>query len=272
MIHAAIRPVIQLGAIGVLLSFLSACQPSSKETPLESTKNEVATQSEKLIPALQSKTLPVQLQQSSICDESGCTEYDFQSVQTNQKWIDDYFLNRLKKTNPLPFAKPNPAQATHQRQTDTQQQPAQASKTSNIVRYIGQNNHLATFELSNSIYHAGAAHGLYQNEYVNFDLSTQQRIALQDLIVAGSESKIIDALFLANANWLNDHSIQREKLTLSDNFYYGTQGIVFVYPVYELASYAEGMSELVLPYSEVNKLIQVKYLPSLPVYEAAKID
>lgn len=267
MIQAVIRPVIKLSYIGILLSFLSACQPSSKDTQVESANNDVATQSQKVTPALQSKTVPVKLQQASMCDESGCTEYEFQTVQTNQKWIDDYFLNRLKKTNPLPFEKSNPAQTTNQNQSDMQQQRAQASKTSNVVRYVGQNDRLATFELSSSIYNAGAAHGMYQNEYVNFDLSTQKRISLQDLIVAGSESKIIDALFLANSNWLSDHSIQREKLTLSDNFYYGTQGIVFVYPVYELASYAEGMSELVLPYSEVSKLIKAKYLPSLPVYQ-----
>ncbi|MGL5403789.1 MAG: RsiV family protein, partial [Acinetobacter sp.] len=45
---------------------------------------------------------------------------------------------------------------------------------------------------------------------------------------------------------------------------YGVNGIVFVYPLYELASYAEGMSELTLPYYSAKKFIKSEYLPSLP--------
>ncbi|HAS98268.1 MAG TPA: DUF3298 domain-containing protein, partial [Acinetobacter nosocomialis] len=36
--------------------------------------------------------------------------------------------------------------------------------------------------------------------------------------------------------------------------------------VYELASYAEGMTELTLPYSEAAKFIKPEYLPSVPNY------
>ena len=48
--------------------------------------------------------------------------------------------------------------------------------------------------------------------------------------------------------------------------YYGANGLVFVYPLYELASYAEGMPELVLPYYATAQLIKLEYLPSLPQY------
>ena len=62
--------------------------------------------------------------------------------------------------------------------------------------------------------------------------------------------------------------ITRDKLQLSDNYYYGVNGIVFVYPLYELTSYAEGMPELKLPYQTAKDLIKPEYLPSLPQVEA----
>ena len=61
--------------------------------------------------------------------------------------------------------------------------------------------------------------------------------------------------------------MREAKLQLSDNFYYGASGIVFVYPLYELASYAEGMPELKLPYQMAKGLFKPEYLPNLPNYE-----
>jgi hypothetical protein len=48
------------------------------------------------------------------------------------------------------------------------------------------------------------------------------------------------------------------------------KGVVFVYPLYELASYAEGMSELVLPYQQASGLIKAEYLPSFVDYAAER--
>ena len=91
-------------------------------------------------------------------------------------------------------------------------------------------------------------------------------MALQDIMLPNSEAKMTEELFNHNYNWLNEHDISREKFKLSDNFYYGANGLVFVYPLYELASYAEGMPELVLPYYATAQLIKLEYLPSLPQY------
>ncbi|WP_154019437.1 RsiV family protein, partial [Acinetobacter baumannii] len=115
-------------------------------------------------------------------------------------------------------------------------------------------------------YSAGAAHGMSHQEFVNFDLLNKKHITVEELIKPDVEKQLVDALFDANTNWLQEHNISREKLQLSDNFYYGANGIVFVYPIYELASYAEGMSELTLPYFEAAKYIKPEYLPSVPNY------
>lgn len=76
--------------------------------------------------------------------------------------------------------------------------------------------------------------------------------------------KLRDELYAANQNWLEEHNVKKDQLEVSDNYYYGVNGIVFVYPLYELASYAEGMSELTLPYYAAKQFIKAEYLPSLP--------
>ena len=108
---------------------------------------------------------------------------------------------------------------------------------------------------------------MYHVEYVNFDLQAKKRLALQDVLAKGAEAKVLSALYDANSMWLEEHNIERGKLQLSDNFYYGASGIVFVYPLYELASYAEGMTELNLPYQMTKGLFKPEYLPNLPNYE-----
>lgn len=251
---------LKSAAILSLLIMVTACQPKGETS--SDKKSETATsfqQQTKISPYIESKTIVLAPKQSQSCDEAGCTRYDFQTVDTNHGWINQYFLDRIQKMEPLAFesAKKPTAQTVDEKQL---------SESSIVVRYVGQNQHLATFEMLTYSYSAGAAHGMYHQEYVNFDLKNNKRIALQDLIASGSEAKLIEALYQNNMTWLDAHSVEQAKLQLSDNFYYGANGITFVYPLYELASYAEGMSELNLPYVSVKDLIKPEYLPNLPQY------
>ena len=76
---------------------VSGCQPKSTakdEQPASSASVKEQKQAE--VPVIQAKVVPVKLPKPKVCLEDGCTEYDFQTVQTNQKWINDYFTNRIK--------------------------------------------------------------------------------------------------------------------------------------------------------------------------------
>lgn len=242
---------------------LAACQPKDKGG--DSEKNQASAQvvnqqsSDQLL--VESKTVVLQPKHAQICEDEGCTAYEFQTVETNFPWINTYFKDRIIKANPLPFEEKASQAAASEAQTDG------VGQSSTTIRFVGQNQHLATFEIMTYIYAAGAAHGMYHKEYVNFDLKQKKRITVPDLMANKDENKLLDALFEENGQWLSAHSIERSKLQLSDNFYYGVNGIVFVYPLYELASYAEGMSELVLSYYAVNGLIKPEYLPNLPKYK-----
>lgn len=258
MLNANINKPLKLITFSVLsLSlFLAACQPKgdaktdgNKQTAEHDANHESAHY------YIVSKTVNVPLNQKKKCFDDGCTQYDFQTVETNHAWINQYFINRIKKMDPLAFDKVGKAPDKAVAEKDI-------SQSSINVRYIGQNQHIAIFELFSYTYPAGAAHGMYHREYVNFDLKTKKRIALSDLIQKDAEAKLKKELYENNRNWLEEHSISEDKFTVSDNFYYGADGIVFVYPLYELASYAEGMTELKLSYFSTADLIESKFLPN----------
>ncbi len=257
-----LKKTLVASALLSILLVVSGCQ----EKPASQVEVASTDQAKKIeIPLIQAKMERVALPEKQFCDEDGCTQYDFQTVKTQVAWIDDYFLNRIKKDVPSAFEK------TQKEATVTSNEAANKkglSQSSIYVRFISQQYNLATFMIQSYTYAAGAAHGMYHNEYVTFDLSNQKRLALTDILKPDVEAKVAEQLYDANANWLTQHDITREKLQLSDNYYYGPKGIVFVYPLYELASYAEGMTELTLPYLSAKDLVKAEYLPSLPVIEA----
>lgn len=233
---------------------LTGCQP--REVPAEP-QAEASAPAAASIPLLQVQAVPMEGFNKNVCEKEGCTQFDLQTVKSNAAWIDEYFADRIRKAEPVAFSEIQPQAAE---ETD----PAKLNQQSISVRYMGQQYDIATFAMTSYSYSSGAAHGLYHIEYVNFDLKNQKRLALHDILNQGAEQKVLEALYEANTNWLYNRQLEKTQLKLSDNYYYGANGIVFVYPLYELASYAEGMTELKLPYESAAALIQSKYLPSLP--------
>lgn len=253
-----LKPVLLMA---MLATVFAGCQPrdlATKDKEEASAPVVVATPS---VPLLQVKAVEVSNYHKNVCEKEGCTQFGLQTVEAGVPWIDDYFNDRIRKAEPIAFSEYTP-----QKVDVSEGSQAGLNQHNMSVRYIGQHYNIATFLIFSYSYSAGAAHGMYHTEYVNFDLKTQKRLSLQDILKKGSEQKVLDTLYDANINWLYNHKIEKAQLKLSDNFYYGPNGVVFVYPLYELASYAEGMSELTLPYSSVGDLIQAKYLPSLPKY------
>ena len=254
-------------SISLMMTLLSlslvACQPKHPDEEQQNTVKTTALSAAQQF-YIESETIKMPGVEALSCEKDGCTQYDIQTVKTNQPWIDQYFEQRLQKANPVAFQK----KANNQ----PQPKPNERELTQNeaTVRFLSQNQHLATFELWSYVYPAGAAHGSYHREFVNFDMKTRKRIALDQLLVAGSQQKVLNILYDQNAEWLQSHHIEKDKLQLSDNFYYGVNGVVFVYPLYELASYAEGMSELTLPYYQAKGVIKPQFLPSLAKYQTDK--
>ena len=247
--------VAWFGVIAIMMGLIACQQQNTTAAPKQ------VQQPDEHATVIQAKTIPVTLPQAEICEQNGCTRYDLQTIQTNVVWMNDYFLNRLKKIEPIAFEKYEGPQLDRDSLA-----MLGLSQSRSHVQYLGQNEKIATFILHSYQYSAGAEHGLSHDEYVNFDLTEKKRIGIKDLLIQGKDRAFVDALYQKHASWLAARQIYPESLALSDNFYYNSKGLVLVYPVYELGSYADGMVELTLPYSQLATWIKPEYLPSLPRY------
>ncbi|PNK61353.1 RsiV family protein [Psychrobacter sp. FDAARGOS_221] len=49
-------------------------------------------------------------------------------------------------------------------------------------------------------------------------------------------------------------------LSISDEFYFGEEGLVLVYQPYELGSFAQGFIELTIPYAMLEGVLRPEYL------------
>lgn len=247
----------QLGILAIMIALVfTGCQRADDAVhQIPRTVEAVA------LPVIEARSLALKLPQTEICEAVGCTRYEMQSIQTNIAWINEYFLDRLKKMEPSAFEKYEGPELDRESLT-----ALGLSQSRAYVRYIGQTGHVATFILHSDSYSSGAEQALYHDEYVNLDLKEQKRIGLQDILIAGKEREFADVLYQHNQKWLLSHNQSLETFQLSDNFYYGVKGLTLVYALYELTDYAGGMPELVLPLDQLAQFIQPEYLPPLPDY------
>ena len=124
-----------------------------------------------------------------------------------------------------------------------------------------QQDDIATFIIWRDSYAVAAAHGLYSFEYVNVDVNSGNIIHLNDLVDTSLLGPVIaravedlvvnkdvqQALFDVNPERLPvpaDFTIDSTRSTIS-----------LVYQVYEIASYADGIQEIILPIFWLSKHI-----------------
>ena len=235
--------ILNVTALTLTAMFLWGCQPKSKQ--------------DKEIEQVHAKGSNVALKYSQSCDLDGCTEYHFKTVKTGVSWLDDYFLQRIKRSEPNAFT-----------QSVQMNLPAQVKKIihqrSVVVASVGQWGKLASFSIETRYDTKNKRKNMYFKEYVNFDLAQEKRISIEDVLKPNQEKKLLAMLYKTHRDLLKKHQIKAENLRLSDNFYYQKQAIVFVYPIEELNLKQKGMAELELPYRDAKALIKAEYFPTLP--------
>ena len=102
---------------------------------------------------------------------------------------------------------------------------------------------LLTYRLSTSSYMAGAAHGIYANNYVTYDLKTEKAVTLGDLI---ADTTLLRNTILKSIK--REYGYDKDDLFFPDNgllplprdFHIQDNVLHAVYQVYEIASYAQG--------------------------------
>lgn len=245
------KTILLLSTFGLTTWSMLGCQP--QQEPVEQA---VPVQQEAQVPLIQAKVETIPDVQSIVCEKEGCTRYQFLTVKTNVDWIDTYFFDRIKRAEPVAFH--------GQKQIKPENVEVESLDQRSIrVGYLGQQNSFATFIIKSYQFKTGHEFGLYHNEYVNLDLLKKKRLALEDVLKKGAEAKLLDAIYESNLLWLQAHDIEKAQLKLSDNFYFNAQGLIMVYPLYEMADYTTGMPELKVPYEVVANLLKPEYLPNL---------
>lgn len=118
----------------------------------------------------------------------------------------------------------------------------------------------------------GGAHGNYGTSYYNFDIAKGQKIELTDILKANYEpalkmiaEPIFKAAYLSEGMTKYSEAgfyFENDEFILTDNYAITKQGLKFVYNPYEVAPYALGQQEIVIPYTLLQELIKKEGLIS----------
>lgn len=113
--------------------------------------------------------------------------------------------------------------------------------------------------------YTGGAHGTYSSTYQNLDLTLSRSWRLDDMVRDTTRLRgLLDAAarkhFKINANESLGSRLLVDKIPVTPNVYITGSGIVFVYQPYEIASYADGMIQLFIPYSQLLPMLSPEFI------------
>lgn len=104
--------------------------------------------------------------------------------------------------------------------------------------------------------YTGGAHGYYYTVLHSFATDSTVLLNSEVVFLPGSEAAL--SALLTNKAEVMNLPIQTDSVPFTTNFAYTKEGILFDYPPYEIASYADGEIEIILPYAEVSHLLTGK--------------
>lgn len=112
--------------------------------------------------------------------------------------------------------------------------------------------------------YTGGAHGNYATLYHNFDLRDRSKITLDKLIDPNKRDKLISMAekyfrisegLSEDASLENDYFFDHGAFSLTDNFALDEKGLRFHYNIYEIKAYADGTTEFVIPYEQLQAVL-----------------
>lgn len=126
---------------------------------------------------------------------------------------------------------------------------------------------IISFQINESGY-TGGAHGYSNTSFMNIDLDIMQEVKLADLLLPGYEAELnvtgekifrdirdipADAdLYEAGFEFENNQFALSDE---SNSFGVTDKGLLFYFNSYDIASYADGPTEVFIPYSKIQNLI-----------------
>lgn len=117
-------------------------------------------------------------------------------------------------------------------------------------------------------YFEGGAHGINQQQTMNFKSDTGQLLTLDDIFVPGYESTLNNILQEALSEKVGAKNLQSlhemgylfsTDMFPSKNFILNDETITFIYNPYEIASYDKGSTELTLSLGNLDRILRPEY-------------
>lgn len=115
-------------------------------------------------------------------------------------------------------------------------------------------------------YFTGGAHGGYGTYYANIDPRTGKDFSMPDFFKPGYEDSLVhiaEQEFRKVRDLSPEDSFQEnyfefpdDKFQLNSNFGFTKEGLVFYYNSYEIAAYAAGPTEVLIPYARLKRILK----------------
>ncbi|MBR5169444.1 MAG: DUF3298 domain-containing protein [Muribaculaceae bacterium] len=129
---------------------------------------------------------------------------------------------------------------------------AKMSSSNILIRLQDMTKRLLTYHIGSDSYSYGAAHGIYANNFVTYDLKRDKIVTLNDIVADTTllRNTILRAIKDTYDYDKGDLFIPDDGLLpMPSDFYIQGQVLHVVYQVYEIASYAQGMIDApIYPY------------------------
>ena len=179
-------------------------------------------------------------------------------LKTNVDWLNDLLWSELVKNDFGENVSKTRDQMLSKYKTiwndvkeSLEKEPELGFSSNTWMMFVGQKEKLATFAIRYYSY-TGGAHGLGGSEYLTIDMTTHKVLTLSDIIEQKKLPEVKELLwsFYTDSGRIKDEEAFTKKadFDVSKNFYLAHDGIHFIYHEYEIASYAAGEQDLVIPW------------------------
>lgn len=129
---------------------------------------------------------------------------------------------------------------------------------------VNSTNKYKVIEYNYSDY-MGGAHGSYYTHYQNINLDNYSLLNIFDVIsdttklIQIAEKHFISTVESNGMKYPDDFWFEDGKFLLSEEFALFENGLLLHYNVYEVASYAQGDFEILIPYREIESILNEEY-------------
>jgi hypothetical protein len=109
----------------------------------------------------------------------------------------------------------------------------------------------------NGYVNSGGAHGNSNVTFFNFDASGK-RLSFNDIFEnQDALTSLVNSYFEAETEGSNINYFFGEEFHLPANIGFNDEGVIFFYNVYEIASYADGITEFTIPFDEIDSYLKL---------------